>query len=137
MGAWGVGNFENDEALDFVAELTGPNVLTRTLAGLAPPGEGYIEATEASHAMACAEVVAAMLGHPGADFPEELLARMATFGAPDAALVEMARGAVSRVLQESELAELWAEADDPEAWNLTVTDLIERLNTPRGGSGGA
>jgi hypothetical protein len=38
-----------------------------------------------------------------------------------------ARTAVERVLSASELAELWAEADNGDEWRGLVEDLIARL----------
>ncbi|MEM7222661.1 MAG: DUF4259 domain-containing protein [Pseudomonadota bacterium] len=128
MGAWGAGHFENDDALDLLGELKGLETLSALFAGLPPAGEGELEAPEASQAMAAAEVVAAMTGNPSADCPEAVTARLADLGAPSPELLEAAREAVSRVLFESELLELWADSDESEAWNLTVTDLIDRLN---------
>ncbi len=132
MGTWGPGQFENDDALDFLAELEGPDALESAFAALPSPEGGEVEATEAARAMAAAEVVAAMMGRPGPDCPQDLRARLEAFGAPRKELVEMAREAVSRVLFDSELLDLWAESDAREDWNRSVTDLIDRLNPVTG-----
>lgn len=134
MGAWGPGQFENDDALDFLAELDGPDDLETAFAALPPAEGGEVEATEAARAMAAAEIVAAMMGRPGPDCPEDLRARLEAFGAPDRKLVELAREAVSRVLFDSELLDLWAESEACEDWNRSVTDLIDRLNSATGKS---
>src|SRR2546430_16610875 len=62
-GAWGDGNFENDDALDWVADC----VKSATPVPVSAAIDGavrskYIEAPEGSAAVAAAEVVAAALG---------------------------------------------------------------------------
>ena len=125
MGAWGAGGFENDTALDFAATVESVDDLAAVFA--AEPGE-TIDADTASTIIAAAECVAAMLGRPADDIPEDLAGRLAGFGKPDAALLETARNQISMVISGSELSELWAEADDPGEFNLAMTGLIDRLN---------
>ena len=125
MGAWGAGGFENDTALDFAATVESVDDLAAVFA--AEPGE-TIDADTASTIIAAAECVAAMLGRPAGDIPEDLAGRLAGFGKPDAALLETARNQISMVISGSELSELWAEADDPGEFNLAMAGLIDRLN---------
>jgi Domain of unknown function (DUF4259) len=125
MGAWGAGGFENDTALDFVATVESVDDLVAAFAS--QPGE-KIDVDTASKIIAAAECVAAMLGRPVDDIPEDLAARLIGFGKPEAALLEATRNHVSMVLSHSELTELWAEADNPAAFNLAMTGLIDRLN---------
>jgi len=135
MGAWGASGFENDTALDFAGEIESLDDLAAAFA--ANPGE-KIDADAASTIVAAAECVAAMLGRPSDDLPDDLAERLADFGKPDAALLEAARNHVSMVISFSELPELWADADDPAAFNLAMTGLIDRLNPdikPKGRTG--
>ena len=125
MGAWGAGGFENDTALDFVATIESVDDLGAAFAS--EPGE-KVDADTASIVIAAAECVAAMLGRPADDVPEDLADRLTGFGKPDAVLLEATRNHVSMVISHSELTELWAEADDPEEFNLAMTGLIDRLN---------
>jgi hypothetical protein len=124
-GAWGAGGFENDAALDFVATIESVDDLVAAFA--AKPG-AKIDADTASTIIAAAECVAAMLGRPADDLPENLAVRLVGFGKPEAALLETTRNHVSMVISHSELSELWAEADNPHAFNLAMTGLIDRLN---------
>jgi hypothetical protein len=78
--------------------------------------------------IAAAECVAAMLGRPADDIPKDLAVRLLGFGKPEAALLETTRNHVSMVISNSELSELWAEAEDPGEFNLAMTGLIDRLN---------
>ncbi len=128
MGAWGAGNFENDDALDFLAEVEGTAALKAAIETLPLAGEGEVDATDACRAMAAAEIIAAMMGRPSPDCPPEFTAQVKTFGKPAADLIELAHQGVSRVLFDSELLDLWTKSDSREDWNIVVTDLIERLN---------
>lgn len=125
MGAWGAGAFENDDALDFAGGVT--TVDDIAAAFITWEGE-IIEADVASAIVAAAECVAAMLGRPSEDLPDGLATRLRAFGRPDATLLETARDNLSAVISSSELTELWAEADDPSAFNRAITGLIDRLN---------
>ncbi len=67
MGAWGYGNFENDDAMDFVAGLetaTGTRHLSIILSLIEDDRNEYVEAPISSAAIAADEVVAALRGHP-------------------------------------------------------------------------
>jgi Domain of unknown function (DUF4259) len=125
MGAWGPGGFENDTALDFVATIKSVDDLVAAFAS--EPGE-KIDADTASMIIAAAECVAAMLGRPADDIPEDLAVRLVGFGTPESALLETTRNHVSMVISHSELSEPWAEADNPDQFNLAMTGLIDRLN---------
>ena len=73
MGAWGIGNFDNDDAADWVYELAesdGTDVLVAALEGAT--SEGYLEAPVSCAALAAAEVVAALLGNAGKALPDEV-----------------------------------------------------------------
>lgn len=127
MGAWGYLPFENDDALDWLDELEGggADVLREALE---KTGDGYVGAPEGSVAVAAAEVIAASQGRPPGELPENVADWVTGHGAEITAEdVEMAVDAVERVAgEESELAELWDDADEPE-WRESLEDLTERL----------
>jgi hypothetical protein len=128
MGAWGTGPFDNDDALDWLIELANSPDFTLGRAALSATTVEYLEAPEASAALAAAEVVAAALGHPAASLPADATIWLGSnrdqVSQLDAAL---ALAAVDRVLaEESELRELWADVDD-DAWMEGVQDLHRRL----------
>ena len=126
MGAWDVGNFSNDDALDFVAEIKSVDDLTaafRALASAPTPADAHI----VCEALAAADLVAAMLGRPASDMPEEASALAKTFGAPSADLLGSASTTASIAQTGNELAELWEEAED-EDWVGVLTDLKRRLD---------
>jgi predicted nucleic acid-binding protein len=129
MGAWGFLPFENDDALDWLDELeAGDAEVVRE--ALTSTGDGYVEAPKGSVAIAAAEVTSASQGNPPGELPENVAtwvtAHGAELGAED---VELALEAVGRVAgEESELAELWDDADEPE-WRESLEDLSERLRS--------
>jgi hypothetical protein len=133
MGAWGHRNFENDSALDFAAEFrAAPSevLLLETLTIVVELGEDgdYIDADEASPALAAAELVAAALGRPAADLPAGLQALVDKLDiGDDEELPELASAAVAQVLRASELQELWAENGEPNEWQAVQQDLLARL----------
>jgi hypothetical protein len=133
VGAWGHGPFENDDALDWLADFEEagiPRTLEATLFPItAIEDDLYLEAPDASEAVAAAEVVAALRGngHP-------FLAKRPVMGWVAANgevatndLVRMAQQAVRRVQASSELRDLWEEAGELDAWNSTLDDLLARL----------
>lgn len=130
MGAWGIGSFENDDALDWVGALEGYDGLATVRATLKKVAEttDYLEAPEGSEALAGAEVVAAISGQPGGAVPEavqRLIDTQVTILQSDR---DLARKAVDRVLAaDSELAELWDESGEAEAWRAGVAELRGRL----------
>jgi hypothetical protein len=127
MGTWGPRAFENDVALDFVAEIQTAQDLADALT--VRTRDEPIDADTACRIVVVAECVAAMRGHPPDDMPDALAARLATFGKPSKSLFHHSRSHLSAVMMRSELMELWAE-DDPAPFNLAMHDLLERLNLP-------
>lgn len=124
MGAWGLGSFENDTALDWVFDLTegGLDLIEQALDVV--PGL-QLDADEGSQALAAAEIVAALNGRGRGNLPEEVTAWMASVQPMDAQpLRAKALQALDAVLsEESELRELWAETEDFEAWKADVEAL--------------
>ena len=130
MGAWGIGHFENDDAGDWVWELEDARSLEPVVAAIAAveAATDYLEAPDATIALAAAETIAAALGKPAPDLPDSVAAVVSVLPhAPDSKLVSRARAAVERIATESELRELWEETEDFAAWQAKVSDLIQRL----------
>jgi hypothetical protein len=132
MGAWGAKAFENDAALDWLAELEvrGVLALRAVLSGVAElERDEYLDQEEGSTAIAAAEVVAAALGR-GRDrvHPEANAWLDANAGEIVAEDLDPARRAVERVLAEnSELRDLWDENGPHAAWHADVGALLLRL----------
>ena len=131
MGAWGAGVFENDDAMDFVFELTeadGWKLVRRTLRECL--AEGFADASQSAMALAAAEAVAAAKGHPLKDLPTEVASWVAQHREElPAGLEDRARETAEKILddEESELRQLWAE-EDGAGWTAAIDDLINRLS---------
>lgn len=130
MSTWGYYNFDNDTAADF-AEAFHDNPDETTLAHAltaVADGEGDIDATAASQALAAAEIVAAIQGHPSRDFPADLIPVIRQLNpAASADLRKAARKAVKAIARHSELQELWINTDDNTNWQDLQKDLQHRL----------
>ncbi len=128
MGAWGTGSFENDDARDWIGKLgtVAPAELTRIFSDAAD-GSGYIEAPEASVVVAAAEVVAlsdaSSSGVP-ASISNWTTQHRQTFTSN---LKALAVRALERVRRNSELKDLWLEADGLNDWIAAIQDLQARL----------
>ncbi|MBX3057766.1 MAG: DUF4259 domain-containing protein [Anaerolineae bacterium] len=132
MGAWGIGSFENDTAMDWLIDFEANDfrLIDRTLAGVAAmQAVDVLDADEACEVLAAAECVAAAAGFPAASLPDEV-ENWASANRPiqvKPAYVRMALTAVARVRTQSELKDLLAETDDYVAWDTAVADLQSRL----------
>ena len=132
-GAWDVGPFDNDDALDWVWELLESDdmsVVKRTLQD-AIDSSGYLEAPTASMAIAAAEVVAALKGNPRAQLPAEVIEWIGKRDDEiDEDIVAAARQAIAQVVDtdSSELAQLWMDsAEMATAWRSELANLEQRL----------
>lgn len=131
MGVWGAGSFENDSALDWVGQISKVGDIVDkfdALAQLDDESDAIIDAGLASEIVAAAEVTAILMGQTAPNIPQDVLQNLSGFGKADAALIEQAKMAVSEVLGDSKLLDLWSESSDSAEWNLAITGLIERLN---------
>jgi len=125
MGAWGIGNFENDDAVDWsydIADSKGVKVLTAPLRNVVSEAD-YLEAPDCCQALASAEIIAKTLSQDTSDLPEEiqnwLKQKKGLFGKPpfiEKEHASLAAEAVKRIISDSELKELWEESDEHDQW---------------------
>ncbi len=124
MGAWGSGPFDNDDAGDWVFELEDSGV-SALRSALELDGE-YVEAPEAAAAVAAAAVVGLARGltveatEEVSDWLEEADTEQVR------SLTGTAVAALDRVLEGSELAELYDESGD-DSWRDRVSALRSGL----------
>lgn len=136
MGAWGHEPFSNDDAMDWLNEMLDAEDDEPLIEALgevagAEPGE-YLDADLGSIALAAAALVAALGGYDDGHLPEDLTEWIDD---QDEEVVQelhakhapVARAAVARVRVDSELAELWEESDDAQAWHKSVDALEAAL----------
>ena len=133
MGAWGFGSFDNDDAADFLADATetGDLSLIREVLDNVLTSTEYVEAPDASQAIAAAEIVAAALGRPtlAAQREEQLSSWIARIRPTiDSELAAQARDALAKILApNSELRELWEESEEFSEWQAAVSELSLQL----------
>ena len=101
MGAWGVLFDENDAAAD--------------------------KARDCSQALAAAEVVAAGIGKPSARLNTEIVEWASANSASAERGRARARSLLTRVRDNSELQQLWGEAEESAEWMASVDETISRL----------
>jgi len=124
MGTWGGGSFDNDTALDYLADIEHPHQLKETLD---LRGLNQIEVSHAEQIIVAAEMVAAMIGRPAKGAPAHVITLAERFGEPPAKLLEAAQQGVMAALTRSELPRLWANADSSREFNMSVSRLVDRL----------
>jgi hypothetical protein len=140
VGTWGPRAFENDSAADWLFQIADAasesealEVIESTLRAAAdPPAGEYLDADVGSCALAAAEIVAGALDRPASGLPEDVTVWLQTHGkAVPASFRPLAEAAVARAAgPDSELAELWAEADYSADQAAEVRSLAERLVGP-------
>ncbi len=129
MPGWGTGSFENEDAQSFLAalHLKTPDDLKQILAHAADEID-YLEASQSGVVIAAAEVVAAAKGAPPQTVPPQIAEWVGKIeGAPSAEMNELARRAVNKVRINSELRDLWQEAEGVNEWSAELRELEGRL----------
>jgi len=138
MPGWGTGSFENEDAQSLLGRLNslGVDDLRQILTHAAD--QDYLEAPESGAVVAAAEVVAALVvsakgmaakeetSSPAT--PPQIVDWMRKNGAgipPD--LVDLAHRAVENVRTNSELKDLWLEAEGLNEWSAALRELEGRL----------
>lgn len=137
MGSWGIGNFENDDAMDWLHDLKrsrGLDVLLFPLA-IINSGVEYHEAPDCCEALASAEIIVASLTENITMIPEEAriwLQKRRGFRRRkpqitiDHAL--MAKEAVERIVYDSELKDMMQESGELDNWIRMQGHLFARLD---------
>ena len=135
MPGWGTGSFENEDAQSLLGRLNSLGIDDlRPMLSRAADYDDYLEVPESSTAVAAAEVIAALVvvQKGGAASPAaprqvmEWLSKNKVDAPPD--LVDLARRAVDRVRTNSELKDLWLEAEGLNEWSAALRDLERRLS---------
>ncbi|SDL32124.1 protein of unknown function [Paenibacillus sp. OK060] len=134
MGAWGTGIFENDDVLDWKADLLDSDdieLIEETIEEVLE--EEYIDSDLASNALGAIEILAALQGSPGKEIlnnqsnTEDLYDWIDTHRGIGKKLISKAKRAVKKIKKDSELKELWEESEEYPIWLNTINDLENRL----------
>lgn len=128
MAGWGTGSFDNEHAQQWIRQLHSlrPDELQNIFSQAG--ASDYLQAREASVVIAAAEVLAAANRRPGDAVPREV----ATWVGPDPEpptmeLLDLSIQAVGRVRQNSELRDLWLQAEGLNEWSAGLRGLERRL----------
>ncbi len=134
MGAWGTGIFENDDVLDWKADLLDSDdieLIEETIEEVLE--EEYIESDLASNALGAIEILAALQGKPGQEIlnsqsnTEDLYEWIDAHKGKGKKLISKAKRAIKKIKKDSELQELWEESGEYSSWLNTLNDLESRL----------
>jgi hypothetical protein len=130
MGTWGAGSFENDDALDWLDELLETNdasLIEETLKFVLDQGDEYLEAPEASRAVAAVQIIAAANNAACPDLPEDAKLWIRLHPIKSKSVIQLASRVLHRIKTSSELKELWEESDYFLEWTKVINDLEMRL----------
>ncbi len=136
MGAWGVGAFEDDTALDWLDEELAGAGASAVSGALTAVNEtlvsDYLEYDDGVHGRAAAETVAIAFGYPAENMDDNVRGQ-ANEHAEAIVALEGVKAAASLALDRitgdnSEIHELWTENDETGAeWLAAIADLQARL----------
>jgi hypothetical protein len=130
MGAWDIGSFDNDDALDWVYELEKADdfsILAEAFETVIDQKGSSVDAADCSIALCAAEVVASLLDNPASEVPDEVLEWIEDKPEPSPDLISLALKSLAVILDGSELKELWQETDEFQDWVDGVNSLVENL----------
>ena len=133
MAGWGTGSFENEDAQSFLGRLNSLSAddLRRMLSRAAE--HDYLEAPESGAVVVAAEVVAALVAAANDETsspatPRQISDWISTNdGSAPPDLINLARRGVEKVRTNSELKDLWLEAEGLNEWSASLRDLEGRL----------
>jgi hypothetical protein len=133
MAGWGTGSFENEDAQSFLVRLNSLSAddLRQMLSRAAE--HDYLEAAESGAVVVAAEVVAALVAAANDETsspatPRQISDWISTNdGSAPPDLINLARRGVEKVRTNSELKDLWLEAEGLNEWSASLRDLEGRL----------
>jgi hypothetical protein len=130
MGAWGTRNFENDGSQDWIFDLMDNRdggLVSDTMARIINNHEP-LEVSDCEEALAAAELVAALVGKPSDDFPEDPLEQLDSLNLiATRALRNQAIATVNKIIAGSGMKNYWEQEGNLDSWMAIETNLIKRL----------
>ena len=136
MGIWSIEGFASDDALDWVQGLdpaAGVAPVVRVLRHLVQSSDPRPDAHAALVALAAAELVAALHGHPHPDLPEAARCWLDAQAAPQAGgggdleALTLATRALDSVVTGSTLSDIFSQRVEEPLWRAELDDLRMRL----------
>ena len=133
MSAWGISNFENDTALDWVSDVVQKkevSSLKDTISAfLASFSADETSLIECSKFLTIAETIAGLVGSPAEDFPEELNDWVESkYIKIEQATIDHAIKGAKLIMSDSEAKEMYLDSGYFKSWEKTQKDLIKRLS---------
>lgn len=132
MGTWGANSFENDDALDWLNEFCqhpSKDFILKALTIVAEFKGDYLEAPECSRAVAASEIVAAINQGGNSDLPSKAKRFLTQLNIKDDPKIkDLALRVLKRITSESELKDLWEEANRLEEFNTALLSLKKRIS---------
>ena len=131
MGAWGYRSFENDSALDWVYLLQDHDdhgFIVETLQLVSTQKNASLVEPAPTHAIAAAEVIAAILGEPSEDCPVAVMDWIEGKSLISKLIVAQAKQAIQIIQSDSSLKRLWRYQQDLDNWEGVLQDLVNRLH---------
>lgn len=129
---WDVSSFGNEQAQEWLKDLVGSTSGEMVEEALAKVDRSdmFIDGQDAERGVAAAETVAASWQKPSENLPQELVLWIKNHGFRGSAdSVRLAARVVDKVAKNSELRDLWDGTDASVAWQRTIADLKERLES--------
>jgi hypothetical protein len=130
MGAWGAGLFDNDDVMDWLADLEEAkdwSLVEIAFAAVIADDVEYREAPECSVALGAAALVAAKVRAAPIELPKAAQEWVQRVPMPHPGLPAVAVECIDAVLQDSELKDLWEESDSFKAWKAALRSLRKSL----------
>lgn len=132
MSAWGISNFENDTALNWVENLVQKNKVSNLSTSvdefLANFSSEETTLIECSEFLTVAETIAGLVGSPAEDFPEELNDWIESkYIKIEQATIDATIKGVENIVKDSEAKEMYSDSGYFKSWEKTQENLIKRL----------
>lgn len=133
MSAWGISNFENDTALNWVSELTNKDsfgdfksLVYEFVDNFSPDETSLIDCAKF---LAVAETIAGAVGTPSEDYPEELKDWFETkYIKIEQTTINKTIDGVNLILKDSEAREMFEDSGYFKTWQENQKNLINRLS---------
>lgn len=133
MSAWGISNFENDTALNWIdnliehSDIDSINSTINIFVSDFDPEETSL--IECSKFLAVVELLAGLQGNPSEDFPDELTDWIeGKYIKVSEDVVNKAKEGVALVLKDSEAKEMYWDSGYQKSWVEAQNSLIKRLS---------
>jgi len=126
MESWGPGNFENEQALDWITNLQNHKDLTPIHTTFSIIAKGvHSEAHDCANALVAIEVIAALRGMPSKHLPDELDNWISSNDLSlDDDLTTTAKHILNKISRSSELRDIWETSGNLDKWEKSLDDLL-------------